>query len=64
MVIINSRTHLKFSVAILTLSYSVTAGLDDTGHLTRYTSSYTNLPKSRLSVPLLSTLTLDRTGIV
>lgn len=64
MVIINSRNQLKFSAAILTLSYSVTAGLGDTGHLTRYTPSYTHLLKSRLSVPLLSTLTLDRTGIV
>lgn len=55
MVIINSRNQLKFSAAILTLSYSVIAGHDDTGHLTRYTSSYTHLPKSRLSAPLLST---------
>lgn len=64
MVIINSRNQLKFSVAILTLSYSVIAGIDDTGHLTRYTPSYTHLPKSMLSVPLRSTYTLDRTGIV
>lgn len=53
MVIINSRNQLKFSVAIFTLSYSVTAGLGDTGHLTRYTTSYTHLLKS-FSDPLLS----------